>query len=197
MTSFSQNGEDLILAEHFGAKADGRLLDVGAWSGRVLSNSFLFFERGWTGVCVEPSPTAFLGLMEAHKDRPGVELVNAAVAGEAGLMDFYDCGGDAVSTLSAEHAKKWSSQATFRRFAVSTITPGQLLDRYGRDFDALSLDVEGNSAALLRHFPIALMPRLTAVVVEHDSRERELAEWMAGFGFTLRTVNNENAVFVR
>lgn len=196
MTSYGQNGEDVILAEHFGDKADGRFLDVGAHV--LFSNTRALAERGWTGVAVEPSPTPFLALQELHKDRPGVELVNVAVAAEAGLAAWFDSGGDAVSTLNTAHAAKWAAGgSTFKRWTISTTTPAALLDRFGRDFDLISLDIEGNSAALLRLFPLVVMPRLSCIVVEHDNAVRELSEWLSGFGFALRAVNAENAIFIR
>jgi FkbM family methyltransferase len=195
--SHSQNDEEAVLLDFFGDRTDGRFLDIGAYQA-VFSNTLALAERSWTGVAVEPSPTPFLALQELYKDRPGVELVNVAVAAEAGLAAWFDSGGDAVSTLNTAHAAKWAAGgSTFRRWTVATTTPAALLDRYGRDFDLISLDVEGNSAALLRSFPIADMPRVSAIVVEHDGQVRELSEWLSGFGFTLRAVNNENAIYTR
>lgn len=193
----SQNDEQDVLLEHFGDRTDGRFLDVGAHV--LFSNTRALAERGWTGVCVEPSPTPFLALLELYKDRPGVELVNVAVAAEAGLAAWFDSGGDAVSSLNTAHVAKWAAGGSvFRRWTVATTTPSHLLDRFGvNEWDLLSLDVEGNSAALLRLFPIVVMPRLTCIVVEHDNAVRELSEWLSGFGFTLRTCNAENAIYVR
>ena len=54
MKKYAQNGEDLILDEYFGDRT-GRLLDLGANNGHVGSNTLHFFEKGWGGVCIEPS----------------------------------------------------------------------------------------------------------------------------------------------
>jgi FkbM family methyltransferase len=196
MTDHSQNGEQALLLAHFGAKADGRFLDIGAWEGKTFSNTYALAERGWTGVCVEPSPSAFVGLLQTHADRPGVELVNAAVAYEPGLASFYDCGGDAVSTLSATQVQRWRSH-TFRQFTVCTVTVGQLLGRFGLDFDLLSLDTEGSSAALFRCVPLGAMPRLKACVVEHDGHADAMAQWAGTFGFREAGRNGENLVLLR
>lgn len=196
VTRYSQNDEEDVLREHFRGRRDGRFLDVGAWSGKCFSNTFGLAQRGWSGVCVEPGPKAFCGLLENYRGRPDIELANVAVAPEAGLATFYDADGDALSTLHESQLTKWP-QTQFRRFTVATVTPGMLLDRFGCDFDLLSLDVEGNSADLLREFPLDAMPRLAAIVVEHDGRADELRDWVMGRRFYEISRNGENVIFVR
>lgn len=193
--------EDAVLLEHFGDKLDGRYLDVGAWSGLLFSNTRVFAERGWRGVAVEPSPAAFLELMKNYAEFPRVELVNAAVADKTGLMKFYDCGGDAVSTLNLSNRNVWADGAgtKFREITVATTTLPRLLDRFGSDYDLISVDVEGGSAALLKQFPIAGMPKLRAICVEHDRKADELVAWARDFGFTEPegTRSGENLILLR
>ena len=59
MQSYSQYGEDRAIVELFGDHV-GRFLDIGAWHPTVFSNTRALFERGWSGVMVEPSPCPFL-----------------------------------------------------------------------------------------------------------------------------------------
>jgi FkbM family methyltransferase len=194
--------EDVVLTEHFGeAKTDGRFLNVGAWNGVTFDNCRVFAERGWPGVCVEPSPAAFLELMKNYAEFPAVELVNAAVSDKTGLMTFHDCGGDAVSTLNVANRNLWAEGAgtKFRKITVAATTVSRLLDLFGIDFDLLSVDVEGGSASLLREFPIRGMPKLKAIVVEHDGKADDLAAWAREFGFTEPegTRSGENLILLR
>ena len=56
----SQVGQDRFLLENFfRGRRNGVFVDIGAYDGETFSNS-LFFERtmGWTGLCVEPLPSA-------------------------------------------------------------------------------------------------------------------------------------------
>ena len=55
---YSQNGEDGILEEIFKRlKIDkGYFVDVGAWDGKYLSNTYLFVEKGWEGLEIEGNP---------------------------------------------------------------------------------------------------------------------------------------------
>ena len=52
----AQFGEDLLLAEHFGHREQGTYVEVGAHDGVRNSNTYLFEQRGWSGVLVEPDP---------------------------------------------------------------------------------------------------------------------------------------------
>src|SRR4030095_6950761 len=65
----SQVGQDRFLLENFfRGKRGGVFVDIGAYDGETFSNS-LFFERtmGWTGLCVEPLPSAFQKLKATRK----------------------------------------------------------------------------------------------------------------------------------
>ncbi|MFD1627493.1 FkbM family methyltransferase [Azospirillum griseum] len=71
----------------FPDRTGGVFLDIGAYDGVTWSNT-LFFERelGWTGLCVEASPTRFAALA---RNRPGPNL-NIALANREGEAEFLD-----------------------------------------------------------------------------------------------------------
>src|SRR2546430_2805880 len=56
--SYSQCGEDLLVNFIFGAIRQSAVsyLDVGAHHPTFLSNTYLFYKAGGSGVCVEPDP---------------------------------------------------------------------------------------------------------------------------------------------
>src|SRR6188768_2156012 len=112
---YSQSNEEQFRLDHFNGKTDGCFMDVGAYQGTTFSNTRALAELGWSGVCIEPSPPAFWGLMQNYKGNTVVKLVNAAISyKETGLIEFADSGGDAVSTTSAAHEKLWSAARTFQ-----------------------------------------------------------------------------------
>ena len=65
MNLYSQNNEQTYILEAFAEKSDGRFLDIGAYDAKLLSNTRALYERGWSGVMVEPSP----GPMKVPDDR--------------------------------------------------------------------------------------------------------------------------------
>jgi hypothetical protein len=51
---YSQYGQDIFISGLFQGKKDGVFVDIGAYDGIIMSNTYyLERELGWTGVCVE------------------------------------------------------------------------------------------------------------------------------------------------
>ena len=68
---YSQNDEEKIILDLLKDQPVGRLLDIGAFDGKTFSNSLALFEKGWSGVVVEPNPESLVALIKLHgKNRP-------------------------------------------------------------------------------------------------------------------------------
>src|SRR5262249_8232028 len=75
--SYSQEGEDLILDRILDSKRTGFYIDVGCHHPFRFSNSYLFYRRGWQGICVDPLPEAKSSF---RRYRPRDTFVETAVA---------------------------------------------------------------------------------------------------------------------
>ena len=84
----AQNGEDRWLDAYFGAKRSGFFVEIGAFDGYNLSNTFHFEQLGWTGILVEPDPQK-AALCRTH--RPRSNTFQCAMVGPeaAGEITFY------------------------------------------------------------------------------------------------------------
>ena len=80
----SQYGQDVTVYELLGKPQTGFFLDIGANDGKTFSNSLLFEENGWEGICVEPHPEIFKQL-DAHRK---CHLINACVSDTDGIVKF-------------------------------------------------------------------------------------------------------------
>ena len=82
----SQFGQDLMLDRHiFAGLAGGIFADVGAYDGVTHSNSyFLEQHRGWSGVCVEANPEAFVACKAARSS----PCVHAAICETGSTAEF-------------------------------------------------------------------------------------------------------------
>ena len=193
--SYSQFGEDLIVAAIFGSHI-GRLLDIGAYHPKQLSNSRLLIERGWSGILIEPSPYAMQGLLEEYGRCDRVTLIQAAVSPEV-LADM-EITPDAVSTTEAEQYERWRMHAKFTgRLLVGTLTLPELTNRFGGDFDLINVDTEGTSIEIAKELmgPIGLEPKV--LIVEHDLRIVELMQIATPRGYVAREINGTNAILVK
>jgi FkbM family methyltransferase len=197
---YSQNEEEKILVETLGAdRSAGHFLDIGAYDGKTFSNTLRLAELGWSGVCVEPSPSVFPAMLKLHADNPRIICVNVALSAKSGFTDFYDSGGDAVSTSCVAHRDKWQAAypIPYKRMAIYTVTPDQLLQQFGYNFDFINLDVEGISYELALLLPFRKLSQVRALCIEHDGRLGELNEYLNRFGFNYVWHNNENVILSR
>lgn len=194
---YSQSDEEKHILDYFGDTV-GRFYDIGAYDGKTFSNTLALLERGWSGVMVEPSPAAMIGLLAntaPHADR--VSLVNAAVTVERGLSVFHDFNGDAVSTLNDGHKQLWEGKAnmTSRQFVVQTLPLAELLAAFG-PAEFINLDVEGTNWELFTRLPFT-WPELKLICVEYDRRAAEMTCQAAEFGFRAIHRTNENVLLAR
>ena len=195
--SYSQNNEENLIAQVFDGKTDGRFLDIGAYDAKLLSNTRALYERGWSGVMVEPSPGPMTTLLEEYGNDPRIILVMAAVTKCAGLVRMHATD-DAISTSSETMLKIWQDGGYkfYGSFLAQSITLELLVYHFGVNFDFIDIDVEGGSADLfLACLRFPLRPRLYCV--EHDHRHAELVPIAAKKGYRELARNGENCLFVR
>jgi len=193
MERFSQNDEQDHILKYFKGRT-GKYLDIGAFDGRTLSNTYALLESGWEGVLVEASPTMFTAMQRILSGR-NVHLCNACIVTDPviGMITFYD-NDQATATISSDHVSKWEGQTPFRPITVMPVNYNALIGYYGTAFNMVSIDVEGQSAELfMRLFP--LLPAVDLWVVEHDSRKVEIVDLAEGFSVLCE--NGENVILGR
>ena len=158
MTAFkSQLGQDKWIVELFKGKRNGYFIDIGAWDGEDISNTYyLEKELGWTGVCVEPQHDAFINLQNVRT----CSSENIVFAEKTGMVFFKNAGTGSgiVSGLGPDVNE------------IPAITITELLTRYKSPaiIDYLSLDTEGNELEIMRTFPFDRF-HFRALTVEHNS----------------------------
>lgn len=142
ITSYAQNFEDVMLWRALGHIERGFYIDIGAQDPRVDSVSLLFYEHGWRGIHVEPTPF-YADALRSH--RPDETIVQAAVTNKQGVLQFYEIPGTGISTadpdIAAEHRGRGYD-------AHEIVVPCTTLDSIfelteGRDIHWLKIDVEG------------------------------------------------------
>jgi len=172
MVSYAQNHEDVVLARAFGDQPVGTYVDVGAAHPSGHSVTRHFYEKGWSGVNLEPHPR-FHALLEA--ERPRDVNLRLAAADSAGRATFYlgpdaHPGGSTTSVAVADELV--ASGLEVEPIEVELVTVAQVVADHlaGRPVDFLKVDVEGTEEAVLRGADLhRIRPRVVVVEATHPN----------------------------
>jgi len=205
---YGQHGEDYLLFTLFHRHADGFYVDIGAFDGVHISNTYAFERLGWRGICVEAHPRYF-SLLE--RNRPGATCIQAACVGpgcpskvrfqaeKLGLLSGL--GADQTPNMARRYAARGLTFQGFDTIDVPALTLNQVLHRYAGErqiIEVVSLDTEGNELDILRGFDFSAWT-VTAFIVEanSDDARRELTSFMRSQGYKLARRLGCNLIFVR
>lgn len=180
-TSYASNFEDVLLNRIFHDVEHGFYIDIGADHPIFSSTTKSFYDRGWTGINVEPSPN--FALIES--ERPHDINLNAVVTDLDGEVDFF-CNDDLPATSSVHEALHPAvaariGQRTHTR--VRSYKLDSLVSRHARDREVhfLKIDAEGSEGAIVmstdwsRFRPMVIVAEST----EPFSTNRIDQEWAA------------------
>lgn len=197
----SQHGEDRWLERHFRGRRDGFFVEVGAYDGVVLSNTFFLESIGWRGLLVEPNPEK---AARCRENRPLAKVFEcAAVAPGAGAEVTFDVveGGEVYSTssMSAEHGARLAGYGLqSRKILVAARTLDAILEdaRLPR-VDYVSIDVEGGELEVLRGLDLDRWhPDVVMIEVNERTRRPEIRDVFTSSGYVYLRSIGINDVYV-
>lgn len=152
---------DFVLS-YFKNKRDGMFIDVGAYDGILISNTYkLEKEYAWTGLCVEPNPDAFKKLRanrscfcapNAIYDDPNRAVSYIKIEGYSEMLSGLDVDYD------PRHRKRIQDEISMygQKYTIEMVQPirlQSLIDEYfarPNEIDYLSIDTEGSEVSVLR-----------------------------------------------
>lgn len=148
--SYAQANEDVLLFDalkHVPAEV-GFYIDVGANDPEKDSVTKLFYDQGWHGINIEPSPEWFARLATARTRDINIQAVASNTSGE---IVFHDIVGEQLGTVVGEFAKRHSDAGKpLRSSVVKAVTLTQLCEEHApREIHFLKIDVEGHETEVL------------------------------------------------
>ena len=140
--TYAQNFEDLMLWRALHGVAEGFYVDVGAADPGTDSVTRAFYERGWRGINVEPSPDHFASLARV---RPRDVNLRCVLGRQPGTANLYNLPGTGLSTIEREIAERHA--AAGHQVETIDVPVRTLADVCGEFAPArvhfLKIDVEG------------------------------------------------------
>lgn len=182
---YSQFNEELLIRHFFQDEQDGVFVDIGcAWPVRNSTTCYLERHLNWTGIAVDAIARHD---KEWAAERPRSQFLNYAVSDQSGgTITFYEAAWSGVSSLSEEHATKFTGTKP-TPIEVDAITLNDLLKNAGvESFDFLSLDIEGAELLALAGFDLErFSPRLVCVEGRFRENSNIVREHFAAHGYEL------------
>ncbi len=183
--SYSQFGEDAIVAPLFRNKTDGVYVDIGAYHPHLYSNTFAFYRRGWRGVVVDPNASL---AMLYRVFRPRDTFVHAGV-GASATKTYHQYADGAYNGFEDRQVPS----RLVRTYDVPILPLADIVrqNKLSR-IDLLSIDTEGMEEEVLGSYDWSVEP--TVIVIESE-RGSPAAHLLESRGYALVAQTGLSLVF--
>lgn len=193
MKFYSQyNQDEWLFNNFFKDKSDGVFLEVGADDGIDKSNTKFFEDRGWNGMCIEPSPKRFKLLKSNRK----CICENYAVSDEIGTAEFMDIHGwgkglsGIIDNYDQRHKTRIESEYRHpknegvERVTVKTELLTNLLDKHNiSKIDFCTIDTEGSELNIIKSIDFSKY-NINIILVENNYNDTNVATVLSDSGYS-------------
>lgn len=151
--SYSQEGEDLILARFFENQNQGFYIDVGAFHPQRFSNTYYFYLKGWRGINIDAMPNS---MKLFNKLRPNDINLEIPISGKPEILTYYEFNEPALNGFDSKLSQERDSFLDYQiiqTFQLKTSTLAQVLDNFlpnNQKIDFINIDVEGLDYQVLK-----------------------------------------------
>ena len=205
--SYSQCGEDIIVDFIREALKINTFsyLDIGANDPITINNTYLFYRKGFKGVCVEPDPILYDRLRRVRK---GDVCLNAGIGTKAEKeADFYMMTVSTLNTFSKAEAERYQSYGNYKiekTMKVPLISINGVIDQYLTPYpNFVSLDIEGLDFEIMETFDfsrfrpeIFCIETLTYTADNTEKKIKKLVDFVTDNGYMLYADTYINSIFV-
>lgn len=202
-SSYSQEGEDLVVDRLLGGKKNGFYVDVGSHHPFRFSNTYFFYCRGWNGICIDPLPgTAQL----FTKYRPRDIVLEMGISEVESQLNYYMFNEPALNTCDIARANELEVLGHYKiidKKQIETKPLSTILDRYIKSnlqIDILNIDVEGLDLQVLRSNDWGkYRPKhIIAECLESDPvklKEDQIVSYLYGLGYKIYAKTGRSIIF--
>jgi FkbM family methyltransferase len=159
--TFSYEGEDQLIQRFFAKVKKGFYLDIGANHPVINNNTYLFYQMGWQGVCVDALDFSKL----YKKKRPKDLFLNMALSNKKKKLEFYIRKDKTQSSIYKNHLKKKMKITSYKSFTSSCFEDLLSNFKLPDEIHFMSLDIEGSEKSFLETIDFKKY-RIGLIVVE-------------------------------
>ena len=177
--SYSQEGEDLMVDRLLSGKRGGFYVEVGAHHPFRFSNTYFFYKKQWSGICIDPLP----GIKKTFNiKRPRDLFLEVGVSASEGALEYFMFNEPALNTFDPDIANQRDGQKGYQIIEsrkIKTLPLATILKNnvpQNQVIDLLSVDVEGLDLEVLKSNDweqfrprVVIVECLTALLDDIDS----------------------------
>jgi FkbM family methyltransferase len=207
--SYSQVGEDRIVNYllHTLNISKPTYLEIGTNEPVIHNNTYLFYNRGCRGVCVEPDPEMF---QKIKRKRPGDKVLNIGIgpASEASASFYlFPRKVNGWSTFSEKEAQIREAESGIKPKVIS-IPIRNINDIIAENFNSfpnyISLDVEGMDLDILRSLDwqrfqpeVICVETISFSITNTEEKLNDIIDFMHSKGYFTYADTHVNTIFCK
>jgi FkbM family methyltransferase len=203
---FSQGGQDIFFAEFIFKDQVGKtFVDIGAHDGISYSNTYyLEKNKGWRGICVEPTPNNFTLL---KRNRPEAICFNGCIYSKDDFVNFIRVEGPSEmlsgikDTYNDSHMARAKTEVNqlggaINEIKVEAMTLNTLCKKNGIfKIDLLCVDTEGSEEEIIMNIDFNTI-EIDVICVENNYNSNVLRNFLFSKGFVFLCTVSADDIFV-
>lgn len=177
--SYAQEGEDLVVDRLLLGKKNGFYVEIGAHHPFRFSNTYFFYKRGWSGICIDPLPGTKKSF---NKSRPRDVAVELGVSQTPGKLEYFMFNEPALNTFDLKLAESRHGPKGYKiikRVTIDTLPLAEILESLNipsSGIDLMSVDVEGLDYQVLLSHDWKRYPPQVVITEALDAKYRQIQE---------------------
>lgn len=194
--SYSQCGEDFVVYSFFKKRSTGILIDIGAFDGYHISNSYALYKLGWETIAIEANPLFFDFLI---KNRPDAININKALVQSEDQHEVVFQTEPTGLYSGIKPNTTYFDTIGSNEIRVPACTLNDVAKEFigNKQIDCISIDVEGTEEEILSGFDFNTY-KPTMLIIEANDKETKdrLVALMKKFGYKLSMNIHVNLFFL-
>jgi FkbM family methyltransferase len=201
--SYSASGADCIVQSILRDVKSGTYIDIGANHPKLDNNTYYFYEKGWSGLAVDPNMD--FDVMWKH-ERPLDKFEPVVVSLEEGVFNYYKFPDSTLNGIDETQMTRYSKRFPIEEIVVEKRL-GKTLDNLRslylakKEIHFLSIDVEGAeldilSGANLRAWKPGVILIETKNMSLYNVSDNKIVDYLTSLGYRLISKTLLDAIFV-
>ncbi len=196
-SSYSQEGEDMILKRIFEIQKTGFYIDIGAHHPKRFSNTYIFYKTGWRGINIDAMPGSLKMFNKHRKKDINIEAVIFDKKSEINYFSFKESALNTINSQLGEERKQ--KYELLKVYKIYTKTLAEILNEYlpeNKKIDFLTIDVEGADFEVLKSNDWKkYQPKIVLIEIRNknlnDIPENPISLFLTNLGYEIfaKTVN--------